>query len=41
MNNLNPIIKKLSKDDRKVSVQNVSKLLTEYFNDVVIKIDEE
>ena len=40
MKNLNPIKKKLSKEDRKISVQNPSKLLAEYFNDVVIKLDE-
>ena len=39
--NLNPIKKKLTKDDRKVSVQDPFKLLAEYFNDVVIKLDEE
>jgi len=41
MTNLNPIKKKLSKVDRKVSVQEPSKLLAEFFNGVVIKIDEE
>ena len=40
MKNLNPINKKLSKEDRKISVQDPSKLLAEYFNGVVIKIDE-
>ena len=40
MKNLNPIKKKLSKEDRKISVQDPSKLLTEYFNGVAIKLDE-
>ena len=41
MTNLNPIKKKLAKEDRKVTVQDLSKLLVEFFNGVVIKIDEE
>ena len=40
MKNLNPIKKKLSKEDRKISVQDPSKLLAEYCNGVVIKLDE-
>ena len=40
MKNLNPIKKKLSKEDRKISAQDPSKLLAEFFNGVVIKIDE-
>ncbi len=40
MKNLNPIKKKLCKEDRKISVQDTSKLLAEFFNGVVIKIDE-
>ena len=40
MKNLNLIKKKLSKDDRKISAQDPSKLLSEFFNVVVIKIDE-
>ena len=40
MTNLNPIKKKLYKEDRKVSVLEPSKLLTEFFNGVVIKLDE-
>ena len=40
MKNLNLIKKKLSKEDRKISVQDQSKLLAEFFNGVVIKIDE-
>ena len=41
MTNLNTIKKKLSKVDRKVSVQDPSKLLAEFFNGVVIKLDDE
>ena len=41
MTNLNPIPKKLSKVDRKVSVKEPSKLLAEFFNGVVIELDEE
>ena len=40
MKNLNPIKKKLSQEDRKISVKDPSKLLAEFFNGVVIKIDE-
>ena len=40
MTNLNPIKKKLAKEDRRVSVQDPSKLLAEFFNVAVIKIDE-
>ena len=40
MKYLNLIKKKLSKEDKKISVQDPSKLLAEFFNGVVIKIDE-
>ena len=40
MKNLNIIKKKLSKEDTKISVQDPSKLLAEFFSGVVIKIDE-
>ena len=40
MKNLNLIKKKLSKEDRKIFVQDPSKLLAESFNGVEIKIDE-
>ena len=40
MKNLNIIKKKISKEDRKIAVQDPSKLLSEFFNFVVIKIDE-
>ena len=40
MKNLNLIKKKLSKEDRKISVHDPSKLLAEFFNGVVIKLDE-
>ena len=41
MTNLNPIKKKTNKIDRKVSVPDPSKLLAEFFNGVVIELDEE
>ena len=41
MTNLNSIKKKLAKDYRKVSIKDPSKLLAEFFNGVVIKLDEE
>jgi len=41
MTNLNSIKKKLSKVDRKVSIKDPSKLLAEFFNGVVIELDEE
>ncbi len=41
MTNLNPIKKKLSKVDKKISIQDPSKLLAEFFNGVVIELDEE
>ena len=41
MTNLNLIKKKLSKGDSKISAQDPSKLLAEFFNGVVIQIDEE
>ena len=41
MTYLNPIKKKLSKENRKVSVQDPSKLLAEFFNGVVINLEEE
>ena len=40
MTNLNPIKKKLSKVDRKIPIQDPSKLLAEFFNGVVIDLDE-
>ena len=41
MTTLNPIKKKLSKANRKISIQDSSKLLAEFFNGVVIELDEE
>ena len=41
MKNLNPIKKKLSEEDRKISVKDPSKLLAEFFNGVVIEFDKE
>ena len=40
MTKLNPIKKKIAKEDKKVSVQDPSKLL-EIFNGELIKLDEE
>ena len=40
MTNFNPIKKKLSKVDRKISIKDPSKLLAEFFNGVVIELDE-
>ena len=41
MINLNPSKKKLFKEDKKVSVLDQSKLLAEFINGVVIKLNEE
>ena len=41
MKNLNSIKKKISKEPKHLSVPDSSKLLAEFFNGVVIKIDEE
>ena len=41
MTKLNSIKKIISKEDRTVSVKDPSKLLAEFFNGVVIKLDEE
>ena len=41
MKNLNSIKKKLSQEDRKISVKDPSKLLADFFNGVVIELDEE
>ena len=41
MTNLNPIKKKLSEEDRKISFNDPSKLLADFFNGVVIELDEE
>ena len=41
MKNSNPIKKKLYKKDIKVSIQNPSKLLEEFFNGVIIELNEE
>ena len=41
MTNLNQIKKKLSREGKKIPVQDPSKLLAEFFNGVVIKLDEE
>ena len=41
MKNLKSIKEKLSKEDRKGSVQDSSELLADFFNGVVIELDEE
>ncbi len=40
MKNLNLNKKKLPKEDRRISAQGPSKLLAEFLNGVVIKLDE-
>ena len=40
MTNLNPIKKKTSKENRKVAQQDPSKILAEFFNGVLIELDE-
>ena len=39
--NLNSTKKKVSKEDRKISVQDPSKLLAEFFSGVIVRLDEE
>ena len=41
MKKLNPINKKLSKEDRRISIKDPSKLLAEFFNGVVIDLEED
>ena len=41
MKNLNSIKKKLSQENRKISVKDPSKLLAEFFDGVVIALDKE
>ena len=41
MNNLNPIHKKSTKEERKVLLQEQTKILAEFFNGIVIEIEEE
>ena len=40
MKNLMPIKKKLTKENRKLYLQNASKILAEFFNGVVIEFEE-
>ena len=40
MKNLNPIKKKILKVDRKVSLRDSSEKLAEFFNGVIIKLDD-
>tara|TARA_Y100000589_G_scaffold167257_1_gene159184 strand:+ start:707 stop:847 length:141 start_codon:yes stop_codon:yes gene_type:complete len=41
MQNINPIKKKISKKDQKFSIEDPSKLLSEYFNGVIIDLDKQ
>ena len=41
MKNLNPIKNKLSEEDAKISVKDLSKLLAEFFNGVAPELDKE
>ena len=41
MTNLNTIKKKFAKDNKKLTLQDSSKLLAEFFNGVVINLNEE
>ena len=41
MTNLNTIKKKIAKENRKVFIQDPTKLLAEFFSGVVINLDEE
>ena len=41
MKNLNLVKKKLFKEDRKISAQDPTKLLPEFFNSVLITLGEE
>ena len=40
MKNLNPIKNKLSEEDAKISVKDLSKLLAEIYNGIVIELDK-
>ena len=41
MKNINPIEKKISKEKRIISLTEPSKLLADFFNGVVIEVEEE
>ena len=41
MKKQNPTIKKHSKEDRKISIQDPSKLLAEFFKGIVIELNQE
>ena len=41
MKNINPIEKKISKEKRIISLKDPSKLLADFFNGVVIEVEEE
>ena len=38
---INPIEKKISKEDRRISLKDPSRLLADFFNGFVIEIEEE
>ncbi len=41
MKNINPIEKEISKEKRIISLTDTSKLLADFFNGVVIEVEEE
>ena len=41
MKNINPIEKQIAKEKRIISLTNPSKLLADFFNGVVIEVEEE
>jgi len=41
MKNINPIEKKISKEERSVSIIEHSKLLADFFNGFIIEVEEE
>jgi len=41
MKNINPIEKKISKEKRVISITEPTKLLADFFNGVVIEVEEE
>ena len=41
MKNINPIEKKISKEKRIISLTDTTKLLADFFNGVVIEVEEE
>tara|TARA_B100000212_G_C26964779_1_gene359990 strand:- start:141 stop:281 length:141 start_codon:yes stop_codon:yes gene_type:complete len=41
MQNINPIKKKISKKDKKFSLEDQSKFLSDFFNGVIINLDKQ